>query len=611
MSAATSTSDRTSSGSAPDVSAVTTDGVRRLYEIVRRVNSPHELSEVLHEVANGVVEGLGYGIAAISVLDGDTLVMTAVAGPEEVRQAILGRRTPMEAVFEEFAQADEWGILRFVPHDRIDPETTSYAWRPDYEPVDDPDAWHPMDALYAPLLSAEGRVLGNMSVDLPPGGRIPSEAERELLEMFVVQAGLAIAHAQQREQLAVRLRLGEVVQAVSALGAALDLREVLAAAAATLQEGLGATQVTLRCFSESGDRSELAAGHPSAARGGDHVVDLLADLADLVEGEGERPVQLCADSAGGGGDWADLVRSAGPVRRMLADRGWEEALVSPLVLGRGVLGYVGVSRGPGEPSWSEEEVAMVRTVSRELGRLVQDARVRERERRLLVELQQLDRYKGELIATISHELKTPLTSIIGHTELLQDSGIGGLSTEAIMRNAARLDRLITELLSYSRVQERQEVLREPVDLTELARAGVELLSVQARTGGVAVSLRAAGPVVVEGDREELGRVVDNICSNAVKYTRPGGRVEVVVGRDGEWATVAVTDTGIGISSTDQAHLFDAFHRSSNLDALSIPGTGLGLAIARRIAQLHGGDVRVESELGRGSTFTLVVPVESP
>jgi len=583
------------------------DGIRRLYDLMRRVNSQHELSEVLHEAVNGVVEGLGYGVAAISVLEGETLVMTAVAGPEEVREAILGYRTPMAEVFDEYAHADEWGILRFVPHHRLDPETTTYAWRPDYEPVDDPDAWHPMDTLYAPLLNASGRVLGNMSVDLPPGGRVPSVPQRELLEMFVVQAGLAIAHAQQREELADRLRLGGVVQAVSALGGDRDLQEVLAAAAATLQQGLGVTQVTLRCFDESGDRSHIAVGHPSEARGGGHVVDLLTDLAELVDREGERAVRLRR----GHEDWQLLARTAEPMRRMFADRGWEEGLVSPLVMGRSVLGYLGLSRSAGDPPFSEAEVAAVQTVGRELGRLLQDARVREQERRLLTELQQLDRYKGELIATISHELKTPLTTIIGHTEMLQDDGIGGASTDAIMRSASRLDRLITELLSYSRVQERPEIVRGPVDLVELARASVDLLSVQARAGGLEVDLRADGPVVVEGDRVELGRVVDNICGNAVKYTRPGGRVEVVVGSHGDVATVAVTDTGIGISASDQAHLFDAFHRSSNLDALSIPGTGLGLAIARRIARLHGGDVRVESELGRGSTFTLEVPVTAP
>lgn len=587
--------------------AASPDGIRRLYDLMRRVNSQHELSEVLHEAVNGVVEGLGYGVAAISVLEGETLVMTAVAGPEDVREAILGRRTPMAEVFDEYAHADEWGILRYVPHHRLDPATTTYAWRPDYEPVDDPDAWHPMDTLYAPLLSASGRVLGNMSVDLPPEGRVPSVPQRELLEMFVVQAGLAIAHAQQRAELADRVRLGGVVQAVSALGGERDLHEVLAAAAATLHDGLGVTQVTLRCFDESGDRSELAVGHPGDARGGDWVVDLLADLADLVDREGERPVRL----RDGHPDWQLLGRTAERLQGMFAGRGWEEGLVSPLVMGRGVLGYLGLSRSAGEPAFSQAEVAAVQTVGRELGRLLQDARVRERERRLLAELQQLDRYKGELIATISHELKTPLTTIIGHAELLQDDGTGGASTDAIMRSARRLDRLVTELLSYSRVQERPEIVRGRVDLVELARASIDLLSLQSRAGGLEVRLRAEGPVVVEGDREELGRVVDNICGNAVKYTRPGGRVEVVVDSHGDVATVAVTDTGIGISTADQAHLFDAFHRSSNLDALSIPGTGLGLAIARRIARLHGGDVRVESELGRGSTFTLVVPVEAP
>lgn len=583
------------------------DGVRRLYELMRRVNSPHELSEVLHEVANGVVEGLGYGIAAISVLEGETLVMTAVAGPAEVREAILGRRTPMADVFDEFAHADEWGILRYVPHHRLDPETTHYAWRPDYEPDDDPDAWHPMDTLYAPLLSASGRVLGNMSVDLPPGGRVPSEPQRELLEMFVVQAGLAIANAQQREQLADQLRLGRAVQGVSALGAVRDLGTVLADVAATLQQELHGTQVTLRCFSESGERSDLAASSPEPAPGGDHVVDLLADLVDLVGRDGERPVHLRLD----GGDWDDLVRTASAVRGLMAARGWERSLVSPLVLGRDVLGYLALARDRGEPPFTEAEVAAVRTISRELGRLVQDARVRERERRLLVELQQLDRYKGELIATISHELKTPLTSIIGHVEMLEDAGVDGSSVAAIARNAARLDRLISELLSYSRVQDRPAIVRQPVDLVGLVRASVELLSVQARTGRVEVRLLAEGPVVVEADPEELGRVVDNICSNAVKYTRPGGQVSIAVRHHDGWGEVAVSDTGIGISPADQLHLFTAFHRSSNLDALTIPGTGLGLAIARRVAELHGGDIHVDSELGKGSTFTLVVPVHAP
>lgn len=587
------------------------DGVRRLYDLMRRVNSPHELSEVLHEVANAVVEGLGYGVAAISVLDGETLVMTAVAGPEEVRQAILGRRTPMADVFEEFSQADEWGILRFVPHDRLDPDTTTYAWRPDYEPVDDPGAWHPMDALYAPLLTADGHVLGNMSVDLPPGGRVPGKAERELLEMFVVQAGLAIAHAQQRERLAEQVRLGQAVQAVAALGTEHDLGEVLRRAAAALHDALPASQVTVRCFSESGERSELAAGHPTAAHGGDHVVDLLADLADKASVDDGRPLALRLDVPLAEGDWLALPRTAAAVRDVMAGRGWSRALLAPLVLGRDVLGYLAVSRDGDDPAFSVEERATAQEASRELGRIVQDNRVRAQERRLLVELQQLDRYKGDLIATISHELKTPLTSIMGHAELLEDADVEGPSVQAILRNALRLDRLVTELLTYSRVEERPEIDRYPLDLVEIARGSVEVLTMQARDGGVEVVLRADGPVVVQADPDELPRVVDNICGNAVKYTRPGGRVTVEVREREGRGEVVVSDTGLGISASDRIHLFTAFHRSSNPEAQTKPGTGLGLAIARRIAELHGGEIRVESELGVGSTFTLSVPVEAP
>jgi signal transduction histidine kinase len=180
---------------------------------------------------------------------------------------------------------------------------------------------------------------------------------------------------------------------------------------------------------------------------------------------------------------------------------------------------------------------------------------------------------------------------------------------AIGRNAARLDRLVTNLLSYSRIQDKRELERTTVDLVEICRSTLEMLAVQATAAQVTMTLVPPdGPVKVFADAEELPRVIDNICSNAVKYTRAGGTVEVRLGvRDG-CAEVVVTDTGLGISEGDRPHLFSAFHRSSNPDALTIPGTGLGLAISRRIAELHGGEILVSSELGVGSTFTLRVPV---
>ena len=184
--------------------------------------------------------------------------------------------------------------------------------------------------------------------------------------------------------------------------------------------------------------------------------------------------------------------------------------------------------------------------------------------------------------------------------------------DAFGRNADRLDRLVTNVLSYSRLQDRRELVRRPVDLAEVCRTSLEMLAVQATAGDVSLELRPPDDgVVVSGDPDELPRVVDNICSNAVKYTRPGGKVVVEVRRDGAHAEVSVSDTGLGIASGDLTHLFSAFHRSTNPDALTIPGTGLGLAISRRIAELHGGTILVESELGEGSTFTLRIPVGVP
>ena len=585
------------------------DGVRRLYEVTRRVNSSTDLAEVLVEIADGVCEGLGYGVAAISRLEGDTLVMAAVGGDDEVRDEIIGRRTPAEQVLgREFSIADHWGILRFVPHGRLPPEQISSLWVPDLPISDDPEDWHPFDALYAPLYSSTGTLLGNMAVDLPPGNKIPNQQQRELLEMFVVQAGVALENAQRREQLSRQVRHGEALKKLALLSGTLEIEPALQEAAEALCEALPSAQVSVRCFADNvEDHENHSAGMPKPAGADD---DLVAGIRkDLVRHAAQgrlRPVAFSVRDH----QFGDL-ESAPLVQSRMEGHGWNHGLLAPIGVDREVLGYVVLLRDPEQDAFDQDEVDAIHEAGRELGRLVRDVRLRRTERRLLVELRELDRYKGELIATISHELKTPLTSIIGHTELLEDAGVHPSSVSAIGRNAARLDRLVTNLLNYSRIQGRHELHPVPLDLVEVCGSALDMLRIQAESGGVSLELvEPDGAVMVMGDAEELPRIVDNLCSNAVKYTQRGGRVEVSARACDGLGELLVRDTGMGISPQDQVHLFSAFHRSTNPEALTIPGTGLGLAISRTIAELHGGDITVESELGVGSTFTLRIPLVS-
>ncbi len=587
-----------------DFDAARTQSVVRLFELMRRVNSSTDTHEVLGEVAHGVME-LGFGAVALSQVDGADMVVTYCEGPPALAETILGDRDPVDLMLDMMDEAEHWGILRFVRHDQLPTwMREGTVWTPDITVSSDPLDWHPEDMLLAPLYSATGELLGTMGFDLPPDGRIPDDNLREMLELYVVQAGLALSNARQRDDLAERLRLGEIVNAVAMAANLVGLDSTLEESAELMTHGFAALQTWIRCFPEGGrGPREHVAGYPIPNELGGGVPGLHQDLA-RSEWPSGAPVQLSVDQE----DCPVLTRSREVLQAQMRAADVTHIVSAPISVGQEMLGLVVVARMAKPGEFNERELAAIGDIARELGRIVLNSRLYESESRLVAELQELDRYKSELIATISHELKTPLTSIIGHVELLDESELPATSVKAIARNAQRLDRLITNLLNYSSLQQKRAHVRRPVDLDVLCRNSVELLAFQAESAGISCTLtQVSGPVVVSGDADELGRIIDNLVGNAVKYSRRGGQVEVCASYEADAAVVTVRDTGLGISKVDQGHLFSAFHRSSNPDALSLPGTGLGLAISRRIAELHGGDITVESEFGVGSAFSLRLP----
>ncbi len=227
------------------------------------------------------------------------------------------------------------------------------------------------------------------------------------------------------------------------------------------------------------------------------------------------------------------------------------------------------------------------------------------------------RARQELLASMSHDLRTPLTSIIGFAEELAAGEATSEQAAAhgaiVLRNARRLDGMIDDLLLVARAEAGAlDLDREPLDLRALARDAVADVDATARQGGVHVALDPgpdALPLLADG--AHLRRVLDNLLSNAVKYSPDGGRVEVRLRRDATTAVLEVADAGIGIAPAEVEHLFDRFFRASGARGRGIPGTGLGLATARSLVEGHEGTITAESELGRGTTFRVRLPLDRP
>ncbi len=232
---------------------------------------------------------------------------------------------------------------------------------------------------------------------------------------------------------------------------------------------------------------------------------------------------------------------------------------------------------------------------------------------------ELDRMKSDFISIVSHELKTPLTSIKGFVRLLAAGRVGEVNEkqlhylEIVTQQTESLTELINDLLDLSRIESGIiEVRREPVQLREVIREVLQGLENLAREKEVAlVEEVPAGMPTVSGDAYRLAQVFTNLIHNAIKFTPPGGEVRVEGEGDGGRCLVRVRDSGMGIPPQDLEKIFDKFYQVDSSSTRQQSGTGLGLCISRQLVEAHGGEIRVESELGKGSTFTVSLPVHAP
>jgi signal transduction histidine kinase len=472
-------------------------------------------------------------------------------------------------------------------------------------------SWRRM--LGVPMLR-QGEPLGVIVVGWHETGPVPTHQE-ELLKQFADQAVIAIENVRLFDEVQARTReltrsvaelrtLSEVSQAVNST---LELRTVLQAIAAHAVTLAEADAGVFCAYDESATVFHIAATHELD----EAVVQTLT----------RRPVRLGEAAVGRAGLERRAVQIPDIDREpdytlydVIRGPGYRALLAVPLLRDETLVGGLVLCRKmPG--AFAPETVDLVQTLANQSVLAIENAELFDKIEQKSRELEAASRHKSEFLANMSHELRTPLNAVLGYAELIQDGIYGEVSQkmqgvlERIQQNGRHLLGLINDVLDLSKIEAGQLTL-SPVDysLREL------VLDVVSATEALAAEKQLALEVDVSvdlprgrGDERRLTQVLMNLVSNAIKFTEAGSvRVRARV-EDGSFV-VAVSDTGVGIAPEDRERVFEEFQQVDSSSTRRKGGTGLGLAIARRIVELHGGRIWVESTPGQGSTFAFTLPL---
>jgi len=264
--------------------------------------------------------------------------------------------------------------------------------------------------------------------------------------------------------------------------------------------------------------------------------------------------------------------------------------------------------------FTHDQLEFLTIIADELAIIIEMVTLYENLSRTAKELAQLNRLKDEFLSTVSHELKTPLTTIKGFVSVILSGEVGPLNEQqlnfltVVDQSVNRLSHLISDLLDLSRLNGKVEMEFAVVSLSELVRNSVSNMLIKAKEKNVSLSTTVAKDLPpVYADIRWISQVVDNLVINAIKYSGPGAKVCVSGYDKGEVVVVCVTDNGPGIPGEEQKLIFDKFYRGKK-SASQVPGTGLGLAISKSVVEKHGGSIWIESKLGAGSKFLFALPV---
>jgi signal transduction histidine kinase len=309
-------------------------------------------------------------------------------------------------------------------------------------------------------------------------------------------------------------------------------------------------------------------------------------------------------------------------------------VISPILPKEGSKGFFFVGTENMDVAITEGDEELITILSNQIGQALENARlfektwhahqelekrVEERTRELtfaLEEVKKISKRKTDFISSVSHELRTPLTSIKGYAAILMEEKLGHLPAaakerlEKINRHSDELVHMINDLLDISRLESDRMIIKiDTYNLKEMVENVIELLSVQIKDKELTLSINIPSDTQVNVDKSQVERVFINLIGNAIKFTPKHGKITLTTKPAKDFIQVNISDTGIGIPKDAQELIFEEFYRIDNPINQQLKGTGLGLSLAKNIIEAHRGVIWVESEVGHGSTFSFLLPIE--
>ncbi len=464
---------------------------------------------------------------------------------------------------------------------------------------------------FAPMLS-EGRAIGTLWVGRLFKGAF-SEKQTGLLKTFAEQAVIAIQNArlfnETREALEQQRASGEVLATISSSIA--DTGPVFDKILASCEHLFSGKVIAINLVDED-EHLEIAAyqgpGREKLQQARDSGLPYRETGTALAIAR--RAVLHYPDVAGGN----DVPRG---IRESAGAAGMKACIVAPMIWEGKGIGSIFVSRDHVGP-FSDKEIALLKTFADQAVIAIQNARlfreIQEKSRQLEI----ANKHKSEFLANMSHELRTPLNAIIGFSEVLQEKLFGDVNEKQedylrdIHASGKHLLGLINDILDLSKVEAgRMELDLATFDVAAAMSNAMTLVRERAQRHNVALRMDcdpALGQITA--DERKVKQILVNLLTNAVKFTPDGGSVDVSARRAADAVVIAVRDTGVGIAPEDHEAVFEEFRQVGRHYTNKQEGTGLGLTLTRRFVELHGGRIWVESELGKGATFTFTIPARA-